>query len=358
MVWQQENYAIVFKVSRGISRMHSADPKPSTALLDLVNGFKVSQALHVAATIGIADLLKNGPRRSDDLAVATRTHAGSLYRLLRALASVGVFREDADRRFALTPLGDCLRSDAPEPVGPQAVFIGQTEYWMAWGYLLNSVHTGEHAFQRAHGMNTWEYYERHPEAGTAFDLAMTSRSRRQANAVLNACDFGRFACVIDVGGGRGAFLAEILAKHQSTRAVLFDQPHVVAGAEQMLRAFGVVDRCQIVGGDFFKTVPDGGDAYVLKFILHDWEDEQATAVLRNCRRAMTPNGRLLVIESEIGPPNEGATAKFLDLTMLVHTGGRERTRDEWMALFGAAGFRLEGATPTEAQVSIIEGVPV
>jgi hypothetical protein len=163
--------------------------------------------------------------------------------------------------------------------------------------------------------------------------------------------------VVDVGGGRGALLAEILAKHQSVRAVLFDRPHVVAGAEQLLQAYGVADRCQVVGGDFFDTVPSGGDAYVLKFILHDWGDEQATAILRNCRRAIGPKGRLLVIESEISPPNEGAVGKFLDLTMLVHTGGRERTHDEWAALFATAGFQLIGATPSEAQVSIIEGVP-
>lgn len=175
--------------------------------------------------------------------------------------------------------------------------------------------------------------------------------------MLNACDFGRFACVVDVGGGRGALLAEILAKHPAVRAVLFDQPHVVAGAEKLLRACGVANRCQVVGGDFFDTVPDGGDAYVLKFILHDWEDEQAAAILRTCRRAIASTGRLLVIESEISPPNEGAVDKFLDLTMLVHTGGRERTREEWVALFAVAGFRLVGTTPTEAQVSILEGVP-
>jgi precorrin-6B methylase 2 len=343
--------------SEEVKMMEKGDQRPSAMLLDLVNGFKVSQAIHVAVTLGIADLLKDGRRNSDDLAAATCTHPGSLYRLLRALAAVGVFREDPDRGFTLTPLGECLRSDASEPVAPWAVFIGQPEYWQAWGHLLDSVRTGEHAFRHVHGINTWEYYARNPEAGTAFNRAMTSRSRRQANAVLNACDFGRFACVVDVGGGQGALLGEILAKHQSVRAVLFDQPHVVAGAEEVLRAFGVADRCQVVGGDFFEAVPSGGDAHVLKFILHDWEDEQATAILRTCRRAIAPKGKLLVIESEISPPNEGATDKILDLTMLVHTGGRERTREEWAALFAAAGFRLVGATPTEAQVSIIEGVP-
>jgi len=338
--------------------MDKGDQRPSVRLLDLVNGFKVSQAIHVAATLRLADLLRDGPRSCSDLAAATGTHPDSLYRLLRALAAIDVFREDAGRRFALTPLGEYLRSDATEPVAPWAVFIGQPEYWQAWRHLLDSVRTGEHAFRQAHGMNTWEYYARNPEAGAVFDSAMTSRSRRQANAVLNACDFKRFACVVDVGGGHGLLLSAILANHPSLSGVLFDQPHVVAGSEPVLRGAGVVDRCQVVGGDFFEAVPSGGDAHVLKFVLHDWEDAQATAILRNCRRAIAPNGKLLVIESEISPPNEGATDKFLDLTMLVHTGGRERTREEWAALFATAGFRLVDATPTEAQASIIEGVPV
>jgi hypothetical protein len=322
-----------------------------------VNGFRVSQAIHVAATLGIADHLANGPRTSDDLAAATGTHGGTLYRLLRALASVGVFREDADRRFALTPLSECLRSDAPEPVGPWAVLIGDPGLWQAWGCLLDSVRTGENAFRRVHGASPWEHYARNPEAGATFDRAMTAHSRLQANAVLKAYDFGRFRYVVDVGGGHGMLLSAILARHQSLCGVLFDQPHVVAGAEVVLRAAGVADRCQVVGGDFFEALPGGGDAYVLKFILHDWEDEQATAILRSCRRAIAPQGKLLVIDAEIAPPNEGATNKFRDLTMLVHPGGQERTREEWAALFAAGGFRLVDAIPTEASLSIIEGVP-
>ena len=337
--------------------MDTGDQRPSAALLGLVNGYQVSQAIHVAATLGIADLLKNGPRSSDDLAAATGTHAGSLYRLLRALASVGVFREDADRRFALTPLGDGLRSDAPEPVGPWAVFIGQPEHQRAWGHLLHSIQTGENAFQHVHGVNVWEYRARSPEAGAIFDRAMTGLSRSVTDAVLNAYDFAQFACVVDVGGGQGALLAAILTKHPSMRGVLFDQPQVVAGAEQVLQAAGVSDRCQVGGGDFFEAVPGGGDAYVLKSILHDWEDEQATAILRTCRHAIGPNGKLLVIEREISPPNEGPRAKFVDLLMLVSAGGRERTREEWAALFTAGGFRFVGVTRTKISWSVIEGVP-
>ncbi len=206
-------------------------------------------------------------------------------------------------------------------------------------------------------MNVWEYRARAPEAGAIFDRAMTGLSRGVTDAVLGAYDFARFACVVDVGGGQGALLAAILTKHPSMRGVLFDQPQVVAGAEQVLRDAGVADRCQVVGGDFFEAVPDGGDAYVLKSILHDWEDEQARAIVRTCRRAVGPNGKLLVIEREISPPNEGPRAKFLDLQMMVGAGGRERTHEEWAALFAAGGFRLERVTPTEAWVSVIEGVP-
>ena len=337
--------------------MDKGDQRPSAAFLDLINGFRVSQAIHVAATLGIADLLKDGPRSSDDLASATGTHADALYRLLRALASVSVFREDADRRFALTPLGECLRSDAHEPMGPWAVHIGQPGFWQAWGSLLDSVRTGENAFRRVHGVSVWDYYARNPTAGAIFDRAMTGLSRRQASAVLKTYDFEQFRCVLDVGGGHGLLLSAILAKHQSLRGVLFDQPHVVEGAEPVLRAAGVADRCQVVGGDFFEALPDGGDAHLLKFILHDWEDAQATAILRNCWHAIAPEGRLLVIDSEIAPPNEGDLGKFRDLTMLVGPGGRERTREEWTALFAAGGFRLVRATPTEAGLSIIEGVP-
>jgi O-methyltransferase/methyltransferase family protein len=338
-------------------RRDTGDQRPSAALLDLVNGFRVSQAIHVVATLGIADLLKNGPRSSGDLAAATGTHADTLYRLLRALASVGVFREEADRRFALTPLSECLRSDAPDPVGPWAVQIGETGFWQAWRSLLDSVRTGENAFRLVHGVDAWEYRRRNPEAGAIFDRAMTGHSRLQANAVLKAYDFEPFRCMVDVGGGHGLLLSAILAKHRSLRGVLFDQPHVVAGAEPTLQAAGVADRCQIVGGDFFEALPGGGDAYVLKFILHDWEDAQAMTILRCCRRSITPTGRLLVIDAEIAPPNEGAMNKFRDLMMLVIQGGRERTREEWTALFAAGGFRLIGATPTEAGLSVIEGIP-
>ena len=336
-----------------------APPEPPTvALRRLVNGYQVTQAIHVAATLGLADLLTDGPRGSDDLAAATGTHAGALYRVLRALASVGVFREEPGRRFGLTPLGECLRADAPEPVGPWAAFVGRPYHWQAWAHLLHGVRTGETAFRHAHGMGVWEYRAAHPEEGAIFDRAMTAISRRQADAVLAAYDFGRFGSVVDVGGGAGAFLAAVLARHPAVRGVLFDQPHVVAGADEVLRAAGVADRCRVVAGSFFEAVPDGGDAYVLKNIVHNWEDEEATAILRGCRRAIGAGGALLAVDRVLAPPNEGAAAKSMDLQMLVGAGGRERTREEWDDLLAAGGFRFVGVTPTASDVSVVEAVAV
>jgi hypothetical protein len=281
-----------------------------------------------------------------------------LYRLLRALAAVDVFREEEDQRFALTPLGGYLRSDVPESVGGWAAFIGQPYYWGAWAHLLHSVSTGENAFHHVHGVDVWEYRAEHPALGAAFDRAMSSNSRMRTEALLAAYDFGGFASVVDVGGGHGALLSAILAKHQDVRGVLFDQPHVVAGAEAELTAAGVAERCSVVGGSFFETVPEEGDAYLLRDVLHDWEVDEATAILRSCRMAMTGSDMLLVVEREILPPNDGVMAKFSDLNMLVSPGGQERTTVEYADLFAAAGFRLLRTVPTASPWSVFEGVPV
>lgn len=338
--------------------MDQSDQRPSLILRQLVNGYQVSQAIHVAATLGIADLLRDGPQSSDALATATGAHGPTLYRLLRALASIGVFREEEDHHFALTPLGDCLRSDAPEPVGGWAAFIGRPYHWEAWAHLIHSVRTGENAFRHTQGMDVWEYRARHPEENAIFDRAMTANSHTASEAILAAYDFGRFIRIVDVGGGRGALLAAILARHPATEGVLFDQPHVVAGAESALLRAGVAGRCVVIGGDFFAAVPENGDAYIMRAILHDWEDAEATAILSSCRRAIVTEGRLLVIEHVVAPPNEGPEGKFLDLTMLVNPGGRERTREEYGALFAAAGFRLMAVFPAAMGMSVIEGIPM
>jgi hypothetical protein len=332
--------------------------RPAAALRRLVNGYQISQAIHVAATLRLADLLAAGPRTSDELAIETESHAPSLYRLLRALASVGVVDEGDERRFSLTAVGACLRSDAPEPVGGWAAFVGRPYHWQAWGDLLHSVRTGENAFRHVHGVDVWEFRSAHPEEGTIFDAAMTAVAASVNRAILEAYDFGRFGTLVDVGGSRGALLAAILATHTSMQGVLFDQPHVVATAAELLEQAGVVDRCRIEGGSFFDGVPEGGDAYLLKSVVHDWEDEDATAILRSCRRAIPSSGTLLLVERRLAAPNEGWDGKFSDLNMLVAAGGKERTHEEYAALLAAGGFRLESVMPTTSGFDVIEATAV
>jgi hypothetical protein len=316
-------------------------------LLRLVNAYHVSQAIHVAAVLGIADLLEDGPRTSDDLAAATDTHPQTLYRLLRALAGVGVLREDEGRTFALTPLGDPLRSSAPQSVHGWAAFAGRAPHREAWTHLVDSVRTGENAYRIAHGVSAWEHRAGDPEENAAFDRAMVSRTRAVNGSLLDAYDFGRFGTVVDVGGGRGALVAALVDAYATMHGVLFDQPHVVDGVD-------LGERVRVVAGSFFDEVPEGGDAYVLKWIIHDWEDEDATAILRVCRRAMRDDAMLLVVERELESPE----SKLSDLNMLVGPGGQERTPDEFAALFDASGFQLVRSTPTASGHSVIEAAPV
>lgn len=333
------------------------DGRPSAELRRLVNGFQVSQAIHVAATLGIADLLADGPRPSDELASETGSDAETLYRVLRALASVGVLTELDGRDFELTPLGECLRSDAPEPLGGWAAHIGRPYFFEAWAQLGHTVRTGKSGFRARHGKSAWEYRAEHPDAGEAFDRAMTDLSRVANRALLEAYDFSRFGTVVDVGGGHGALLAAVLAANPGMRGVLFDQPGVVAGAGPVLEAAGVADRCETVGGSFFESVPEGGDAYLLKTVLHDWDDDEATAILQACRRAVSDGGTVLVIERDLGEANEAPDAKLSDLNMLVILGGRERTAGDYEELFAGAGFRLTRVTPTASSYSVFEAVP-
>ena len=336
----------------------SAGENPSAAVTRQVNGYQVSHAIHAAVVLGIADLLAAGAGDVAGLAVATGTDAGALYRLLRALAAAEVFREASERRFTLAPMGECLRSNAADPVAPWAMLAGQPYVHRAWEGLLHSLRTGETAFRHVHGVDVWDYRARHPEQGAVFDRAMSGISRRVAQAVVETCDFGRLRRVVDVGGGEGVLLAHILAAHPDMGGVLFDLPHVVAEAAPVLHAAGAAERCEVVAGDFFQGVPEGGDGYVLKGVLHDWDDAAAVAILRACHRAIAPGGTLLIIERLVAPPNEGADAKFSDLNMLVLPGGRERTREEFEALLAAAGFRLSGVVATGTRMSVLEAAPI
>jgi O-methyltransferase domain/Dimerisation domain len=327
---------------------------PAARLRRLVSGFQLSQALSVAATLGVADLLADGPRTSGDLAHATDSHPDALYRLLRALAAAGVLHEADGRRFSLTELGEPLRSDAPESVHGWAAYVGRPYYRAAWSNLLHTVRTGENAFRHVHGVDPWTFRAERPDESAIFDRAMESSTRGSIAAVLQAYDFGRFGTIVDVGGGNGALLAALLEAHPAMRGVVFDQPHVVEAAAVLLRECGLSDRCRVEGGSFFDAVPPDGDAYVLKHIVHDWEDTDAVAILRTLRGAARPGAAVLVLERELGAPNESPLAKLADLNMLAVPGGRERTEPEYAALFEAAGLEYVREVRSAAALSVYE----
>jgi hypothetical protein len=301
-------------------------------------------------------LLKDGSKSSPELAAATSTHEPSLYRLLRALASVGLFTEGADRHFGRTPLSACLESEAPGSL--RAFIIMMDEPWIRnpWTALLHSVKTGQAASEHVHGMGQFQYLAQHPQAAEIFDRAMTNLAMQWHTAALTAYDFSRHRTVVDIGGGHGALLTAILTAHPQLRGVLFDQPHVVEGAKPRLTAAGLTQRCEVVGGNFFDSVPAGGDLYLLGHILIDWEDVHAISILQHIRRAIAPAGKLLILE-EVIPPGPGPSwEKWLDLNMLVVVGGRGRTEREFRTLLGHAGFALSQVIPTGGPICLIEGV--
>jgi O-methyltransferase domain/Dimerisation domain len=310
----------------------------------LLNGYQVSQALHVLAVLGIPDRLAGGPCSSQDLAAVVGAADEPLYRLLRAVAAIGVLEELPERRFALTEVGEGLRSDVSGSLAGWAAFVGREYYWAAWSRLIDGVRTGGHAFRLEHGTDPWTYRQTHPEEIPIFHRAMNSVSGQVADSLAAAYDFSRFRSVVDVGGGGGALIAAILGRHPGVRAVLFDLPRMVADARLFIEAAGFGARCELVGGNFFDGVPSGGDAYVLKSVLHDWYDADVKRILDVCHAAMRPDAVLLVIERLLEPPNEGADGKFSDLNMLVAAGGCERTTEEWEAVLRAGGFGRRGIT--------------
>lgn len=325
-------------------------------LLRLVTGYWITQMIHVVARLGIADRLAGGPRTAEALAVECGARPRELHRVLRALASEGLFAEVAPGAFGLTPMGDLLQARHPGSLHARALVSGTKDY-AAWGALLHSVQTGQPAFDQVHGEDHFQWLSRHPEMAAAFHETMTQLAAEYYRAVVDAYDFGAFGRVVDVGGGHGQFLAFILARHARLRGVLFDAPHVIAAAGAPLRAAGVADRCALEAGDFFSAVPAGADAYVMSHILHDWDDAAARRILDAVRRAMAPGARLLVVEKLIPPGDGPSLAKLMDIHMLVLTGGLERTLGEFDALLRGAGFRLARATATSSIMHVIEAVP-
>jgi O-methyltransferase/methyltransferase family protein len=339
-------------------RQGASELPPSMRIYYLSQGSIITSTLALAAELGIADHLVDGPRSSEELAQATSTHTRSLYRLLRLLCSVGVFTEIKPDSFAQTPLSECLRTGIPGSMRSWLRMIGlkNRQHMQAEG--LHSIKTGEPVFERVTGMEFFEYHAAHPEEGEIFNQAMNDIGQGAAEAVVQSYDFSGISKIIDIGGGHGTMIAAILQKYPEMTGILFDLPQVAESARESIASAGLAQRCEIVGGDFLKSVPAGCDAYLLRWVIHDWDHDHAITILRNCRQAMGDRGcRLLLIESVIPEGNELHPGKLLDYIMLLCFGGQERTEGEYDSLLREAGLRLNRVAPTASYVSIIEAVP-
>ena len=326
-------------------------------MLQIISGFWISRAVYVIAKLGIPDLLSSGPKTAEELASATKMHAPSLYRILRALASVGVVTQEG-QHFALTPLSETLVTGAPGSLRWFAVSELGQEHYPAWGNLMHSVKTGGIAFDDFFGMDIWKYFQQNPEDGAVFNDSMSSVTAATNEAITSLYDFSGFKKLVDVGGGHGGLITSILKSNPQLKGVLFDAPEVIEGARAKIEAAGVADRCETAAGDFFKAVPEGGDAYIMKWIIHDWDDERAIRILKNCRNQMPSDGRIILVDCVVPETDEPHFSKFIDLNMLVMTGGKERTAKEFEELLAAAGFKLLRVIPTDLPTSIVEGAPV
>lgn len=331
---------------------------PHVAMLQLISGFWISRCIYIAAKLGIADLVKGAPKTAGDLAAASGAHPSSLFRVMRALASVGIFTQDDKDRFGITPLSETLCADVPGSLRAFAMTELGEEHYPAWGNLLHSVRTGGIAFDHTFGMDIWKYFAQHPDNAKIFNDAMSGVTAQANEAIHASYDFAGINMLVDIGGGRGALITSILRRNPQMRGILFDSPQVIDGARESVQVSDVAQRCELVGGNFFESVPPGGDAHILKWIIHDWDDEKSLVILRNSHRALAENGKLILVEAVVPPGSELHFSKFMDLNMLVMTGGHERTEEEFRRLYEAAGFRLNRIVPTESPFSVIEGVRV
>ena len=335
----------------------SEDGNPSPPVLfQMATGYWVSQAIYVAAKLGIADLLKDGPQSCVSLAMATGSDAPSLFRLMRALASVGVFSQVGGDRFALSRLAKSLQTDVHGSLRAMVITIGEIHY-QAYGNLLHSVQTGSPAFDNVFRASLFDYLQQNVDAADAFNQGMTNVSSMLAYAVLMAYDFAGISSIVDIGGGQGKLLGRILQFNPEIRGTVFDTPSTIERAKQQLGNHAWSRRCSYVTGDFFTSVPQGADAYLLSSVIHDWEDDRAITILRNCGSAMTKNSRVLLVDMIVPDAASASFSKLLDLNMLVMNGGRERTKAEFCALLEAADYRITRIVPTMAPQSVIEAVP-
>ncbi|HVG57641.1 MAG TPA: methyltransferase [Hyalangium sp.] len=334
--------------------MASTPPHPAQLIVDLGFGFILSGALAAVTELGVAERLAQGPKSPALLAEELGADASSLFRALRLLASVGVFTEDAEGRFGLTPAADLLRAQAPGSLRDAVLMLTQKIFWAPTGELAEMIRTGKTPFERIFGKPFFDYLASDAAAGATFHRGMSSLSDLEDGPIARSYDFSPFQKVVDVGGGHGGLLIEVLQAHPMLRGVLFDHAHVLA--ESRIARAGLSDRCEHVTGDFLQAVPSGAGVYVLKRILHDWSDEVCVSILRNCRSAMAEGGRVLVIDTVIPPGNAPHGGKVLDVMMMASLQGRERTEEDFRKLFAQAGLRLSRVLPTPTAMSITEAV--
>ena len=321
----------------------------------LLTGTWISQMLYAAAKLGLADHLAGEPMAAEDLAPAVGVQAEPLYRLLRALAGEGVFAEDEHRRFSLTPMAELLRSDVAGSKQAMAIMLGE-EHHAAWGQILYSLQTGKPAFDHVYGQPIFDYLAGHPEAARVFDAAMTAVHGSETAQMLAAYDFSGVKTLADIGGGNGSLITMVLQRYPQLKGILYDIDHVVARAKPRLEAAGVADRCQVIAGNFFESVPTGADTYLMRHIIHDWDEARCIQILKHVRAVLPAGGKLLLIEVVVPTGNEPSFGKLMDINMMVLPGGKERTADEYRALYAAAGFKLSRIVPTSGVMSLIEGV--
>ena len=327
------------------------------ALFKLIAAPWISRSIYVFVKLGVADLLSNGAMDFQQIAKAAKADPDALNRVLQGLAKTGLLKETCPGTFTLTKLGECLKTGAPGALRNWALLWGE-EYHYAWSELLEAVQTGTTAFDRAYGASLYQYLHDNPETNQIYNDAMTGLAELVYPAVVAGYDFSQSKQIVDVGGGRGTLIASIVAANPNLSGILFDQPAVVHEASTVLEAHGVTERCEILAGSFFEAVPTGADTYVLSNIIHNWDDEKAEAILLNCRRAIAESGKLLIIETVLSGKDEPALARVHDLSMLVLTGGRERTEDEFAKLLARSGFKLNRILPVQPMTCVVEALPV
>jgi SAM-dependent methyltransferase len=335
----------------------SAPAVPHAQLIEMGMAIWKARAVYAAAALGLADLLASGPRSVEVLAAETKMHAPSLYRLLRALAACGLFRQSQPRLFATTPLGAALESGAAGGARSTILTLAGDWQWKAWGHFLHSLRTGESGLKSSSGKSLFDFLAASPEDGAHFDGAMVGMHGALGPALLAAYDFSKFASVVDIGGGTGGLLETLLGSNAKQKGILFEQPATAALARQHLENAGLAERCEVIEGNFFESVPPGHAGYILSHVLHDWDDEECVSILRNFRRAIAPGGRLLIVEAVLPEGDAPHHGKMMDLLMLTVTGGKERTAAEFVDVLGAANFALARVIPTSTHQSIVEAAP-